>query len=97
MDKKIAGLLGAVAGIATIVSAQAATPSAAPAALSYADLLAPIPDAVEQLKAADAARAQPQNEQVAQYYNGYYGYGYTGYNSGYGFRRHHHHHHHHHH
>jgi hypothetical protein len=108
MDKKIAGLLGAVAGIATMASAEAATepgstPSTAPAASSYADLLAPIPNAVEQLKAADAARVQPQNEQVAQYYNngyngyGYNGYGYNGYNSGYGYPRYHHHHHHHHH
>jgi len=97
MDKKIAALLGAVAGVATIGSAQAATPSATPSqAATYADLLAPIPNAVDALKADDAAKTQDQGGfKLAQY--PYYGYGayYGGY--GYGYRRHHHHHHHHHH
>ncbi|HEY3910960.1 MAG TPA: hypothetical protein VGM07_13860 [Stellaceae bacterium] len=99
MDKKIAGMLGAVAGLATIGSAQAAinpapAPSAAPQPSSYADLLAPIPDAVAALKADDAARAQqPASKsadgfQVAQaYYYPPYSYPYYNY--------HHHHHHHH--
>ncbi|MBV8738948.1 MAG: hypothetical protein JO007_17160 [Alphaproteobacteria bacterium] len=74
MDKKIAGLLGAVAGLATISSTQAApepgaTPSEALQASSYADLLAPIPDPVAALEADNAARAQ--NLKLAQYY-GYY-------------------------
>jgi hypothetical protein len=96
MDKKIAGLLGAVAGLATMSAAQAAVnpapdASKALAASSYADLLAPIPDAVAQLEADNAARVQKPAEpiaddiQVAQYYP-YPPYAY-----------HHHHHHHHHH
>ncbi|HLY44624.1 MAG TPA: hypothetical protein VKQ73_03520 [Stellaceae bacterium] len=89
MDKRIAALLGAVAGLATLGSAQAATPapnaSEALQASSYADLLAPIADAGALLKADDAARSQaPQpGVKLAQYYGRYY--------------HHHHHHHHHHH
>ena len=95
MDKKIAGLLGAVAGLATISSAQAApepgpTPSEALQASSYADLLAPIPNPVAALEADNAARAQ--NLELAQYYN-YYPYSnYYSYPPPY---YHHHHHHHH--
>ncbi|MBV9967599.1 MAG: hypothetical protein JO008_18115, partial [Alphaproteobacteria bacterium] len=89
MDKKIAALLGAVAGLATMASAQASTGSAANQsetlkASSYADLLAPVGNASEALKADDAARAQnPEGGfRLAQwwYYRRY---------------RHHHHHHHH--
>jgi hypothetical protein len=62
MDKKIAGLLGAVAGLATIGTAQAAiNPAAVPDALqasSYADLLSPIAHPIALLKADEAARAQ---------------------------------------
>jgi hypothetical protein len=91
MDKKIAGLLGAVAGLATVSSAQAAispapNPSEALQASSYADLLAPIPNAVTLLKADDAARAQQPAAKAVddiQLAQGYY--------------HHHHHHHHHHH
>ena len=96
MDKKIAGLLGAVAGLATVSSAQASTGPAqnateGPQASSYADLLAPIPNAVELLKADNAARAQ--NIELAQwnYYYPYYSY------TPYPYRYYHHHHHHHHH
>ena len=89
MDKKIAALLGAVAGIATAASAQAAIEPATNApeaqASSYADLLKPVSNPVEALKADDAAREQ----QVAQYY--YYGYPPAPY-----YRRYYHHHHHHH-
>jgi hypothetical protein len=115
MDKNIAGLLGAVAGLATIGAAQAATePGANPSETlqpsSYADLLAPIPNAVEVLKADNAARAQ--NIKLAQYYNPYSGYSYppSGYysypyhygysyppNGYYSYPYYHHHHHHHHH
>jgi hypothetical protein len=96
MDKKLAGLLGAVAGLATVSSAQAATgpapnQSGALQASTYADLLAPISNAAALLKAEDEARAQQQAEvQLAQvYYTPYpypppYGY----------YHRHHHHHHH---
>lgn len=107
MDKNIAGLLGAVAGLATIGAAQAATePGANPSETlqpsSYADLLAPIPNAVEVLKADNAARAQ--NIKLAQYYNPYSGYSYPYYygysyppNGYYSYPYYHHHHHHHHH
>lgn len=95
MDTKIAGLLGAVAGLATMSTAQAAIapaldPSAAPPASSYADLLAPVPNAAAALQADDAARAQQStgNMELAQYYYNYSPYPYYYY--------HHHHHHHHH-
>ena len=95
MDKKIAALLGAVAGVATMGSAQAAmSPSndgvESLQASSYADLLAPVPNAVEALKADDAARAQEAaaEVQLAQYYP-------YPYPPPYYYYRHHHHHHHH--
>ncbi len=74
MDKKIAGLLGAVAGLASLGSAQAAVPATPPSAAasdvqSYADLLTPVPNAVEQLKADNAARLQAPTVQLAQYYH----------------------------
>ena len=84
MDKKIAGLLGAVAAVGALGTAQA---SAAPApsdvlkANSYADLLEPIPNAAKVLQALDE-QAPPEAKpkvQLAQWYH------------------HHHHHHHHHH
>jgi hypothetical protein len=86
MDKKIAGLLGAAAAIATISGAHASTqPQSQPTTtLSYRDLLEPVPDAVAALKADDvrlaetpAVSAKDAGLQVAQW--------------------HHHHHHHHHH
>jgi hypothetical protein len=82
MDKKIAGLLGAVAALGTFGSAEAA-PAPAPAdvlqANSYAELLEPIPNAGALLQAIDeqAPAKASQNVQLAQYYY------------------HHHHHHHH--
>src|SRR5579872_4419086 len=58
MDKKIAGLLGAAAALTTFNGAQAtpAQPPLAPAA-AYRDLLEPVPNAVEALKADDARLA----------------------------------------
>jgi len=58
MDKKIAGLLGAVAALSTMGAAQAAAPAQADAmqANSYADLLTPVPNAMQALVADDAAR-----------------------------------------
>jgi ABC-type nickel/cobalt efflux system permease component RcnA len=87
MEKKIAGLLGAVATLGAFNAAQAApTPSPAPSdvmrANSFADLLEPIPNAAALLQAVDeSAPAPPANEnmQLAQIYI-----------------EHHHHHHHHH-
>ena len=75
MDKKIAGLLGAVAAVATMGGAQASTgsvptPSDPLAAQSYADLLTPIPNATEAL-VADNARHDANSAdgvQLAQYY-----------------------------
>ena len=95
MDKKIAGLLGAVAAFGTLTTAQAATepapnPSDALKANSYADLLEPIPNAATILRTLDdQAQDVPQaaREKVAQYY--YHHHHHHGY-------YHHHHHHHHH-
>jgi len=90
MDKTITGLLSAVAGIATMA---VVTPTSAAAALkpatSYAELLGPIPDATEVLRATDAQRTeQPPSEfGGARVYDAEY----------YRSRHHHHHHHHHHH
>jgi G3E family GTPase len=84
MDKKIAGLLGAVAALGTLGAAQASptpSPSDALKANSYADLLEPIPNAAKILQALDEqapAKSADADVKVAQYY-------------------HHHHHHHHHH
>lgn len=83
MNKRIAGLLGGVAALATLNAAQAAAPAPGAttslAAQSYAELLEPVPNALPRLIADDAARAQlPARVQLAQYH-------------------HHHHHHHHHH
>ena len=95
MEKTTVGLLGVVAGLAAMGSAQAANaaapePSHVLQAASYADLLAPIPDAVAVMRADDAVRAQQPpaggEVQLADYdYNPYYP------------QYHHHHHHHHHH
>src|SRR5665213_4000624 len=76
MDKKIAGLLGAVAAVATMGGAQASTGSGPTssdplAAQSDADLLAPIPNATEAL-VADNARHDANSAdgvQLAQYYH----------------------------
>jgi len=85
MEKKIVGLLGAMAALGTLNAAQA-TPAPDPSevlrANSYADLLEPIPNAAALLRAVDEAKPAPSadaNVEVAQYYY------------------HHHHHHHHHH
>jgi hypothetical protein len=97
MGKKIAGLLGAVAGLATVGAAQAAPQPAQnlpQAPSSYADLLAPIANPVEALQADNAARAQAPEVELAQYY--YYGYRpYYNYRPYYYHHHRHHHHHHH--
>lgn len=97
MNKGIAGLAGALA-VSAVGPAQGAIPPSKPLsrADAYAKLLEPIQNAVEELKAADAARegaAQPEMpEQLAQYGGGY-GYPYY-YGGGYGYPYYHHHHHH---
>jgi hypothetical protein len=72
MDKKIAGLLGAVASLGAMNAAQA-TPAPSPApsdvlrANSFADLLEPIPNAAALLQAVDeSAPARSANVQLAQ-------------------------------
>jgi hypothetical protein len=85
MEKKIAGLLGAVATLGAFNAAEAApTPAPAPSdvlrANSFAELLRPIPNAASLLQAIDESAPVPSadgNVQLAQFY-------------------HHHHHHHHH-
>ena len=111
MDKKIAGLLGAVAGLATMSTAQAATspaPDSAEAlqASSYADLLAPISNPAAMLKADNAARekAAERLDEVelaqAYYYPSYSppppNYPYPYPYPAYNYHYHHHHHHHYH-
>lgn len=75
MDKITAGLLGAVAGLASMASAKAANLPGAPTealhASSYAELLTPIPNAVARLKADDAARAQAEIQPAADVYFSY--------------------------
>jgi hypothetical protein len=87
MEKKIAGLLGAMATLGAFSAAQAApTPAPAPTdvlrANSFADLLEPIPNAIALLQAVDESAPAPSadaNIHLAQIY----------------IERHHHHHHHH--
>jgi hypothetical protein len=87
MEKKIAGLLGAMAALGAFNATEAAPiPTPAPSdvlrANSFAELLEPIPNAATLLKAVDESRPSPsadENVQLAQFYH------------------HHHHHHHHHH
>ena len=86
MEKKIAGLLGAMATLGAFNAAQAAPmPNPAPTdvlrASSFADLLEPIPNAAALLRAVDESApgsSADENVQLAQFYY------------------HHHHHHHHH-
>src|ERR1700722_13983658 len=80
MERKTAGLLGALAGFTAMgaAGAQAASHPGAGASeplpiTSYADLLRPVPNAVELLKAHDAelleqARNAPARVENAQYY-----------------------------
>ncbi|MGZ5876968.1 MAG: hypothetical protein ACXWKP_33370 [Bradyrhizobium sp.] len=88
MEKKIAGLLGAMATLGAFNAAEAAPiPSPAPTdvlrANSFADLLEPIPNAAALLQAVDESKPAPsanENVQLTQFY----------------YHDHHHHHHHHH-
>ncbi len=97
MDKKIAGLLGAVAALGTMGGAQAAPmPTDTMQANSYADLLAPVPNAMAALQADNAARSRPSADeradgvQVAEYYHHHHHH----HRRVIIIRRHHHHHHH---
>ena len=111
MDKKIAGLLGAVATLGALNAAQAA-PNPAPTdvmrANSFADLLTPIPNASALLQAIDeSAPAKPADPNIQMAQLVVVGRGHHHHHH-HGFRRamprivvaphrHHHHHHHHHH
>jgi hypothetical protein len=112
MDKKIAGLLGAVAAVGALGTAQASTapaPTEVLKANSYADLLEPIPNAAKVLQALDeqAPPAAEPKVELAQWYHHHHHHHFyrRGYGYGYGPRvyvvprryYHHHHHHHHHH
>ncbi len=96
MDKTVVGLLGAVGALMTVTAGQAATQPASPQAVlqaaSYSDLLRPIPNALETLRALDAQAAEAPAAQMeeVQYYPQY---GYAP--SYYQYRYYHHHHHHH--
>src|ERR1700712_2997668 len=110
MDKKIAGILGAVATLGSFTAAEAG-PAPAPAdvlrANSYADLLERIPNAVALLQAVDESTpAQTtDNVQLAQFYHHHHHHSFYRHHHSYyprvvvvpRYRRHHHHHHHHHH
>jgi hypothetical protein len=70
MDKRIAGLLGAAAALATVGGANAATGAQGTAqspATGYRELLNPVPNAAAALKADDARReAEARNVKTAQ-------------------------------
>jgi hypothetical protein len=91
MDRKIAGVIGAVAALGTVGGANAAAAATNPAdvlkAESFADLLKPVPNATEALRAIDAAAPAPQpgGERVAQFYRHHHHH--------HAFYYHHHHHH----
>jgi hypothetical protein len=103
MDQKIVGIVGAIAGLATLDATQGAAtaapnPEGLTGARSFAELLDPIPNALAMLRAADAAaasRAQDEASQnpdvkLAQYY-------YHHHHHHHRYYRYYHHHHHHHH
>jgi hypothetical protein len=107
MEKKIAGLLGAMAALGAFNAAEAA-PIASPAPIdvlranSFADLLNPIPNAAALLQAVDESGPVPsanENIQLAQYHHHHHHHGWRRYGPVVvvpRYRRHHHHHHHHH-
>jgi hypothetical protein len=106
MDKRIAGLLGAAAALATVGGANAATEAQGTPqnpATGYRDLLNPVPNAVAALKADDARReAEARNVKTAQvsvqlgHHHHHHGVRIrVGHHHHHHVRRHHHHHHHH--
>ena len=108
MDKRIAGLLGAAAALATVGGANAATEvqgTPQNPASAYRELLNPVPNAVAALKADDARRdAEARNVKTAQVSVQFGHHHHHHHHHGYRPRviivpphRHHHHHHHHHH
>jgi hypothetical protein len=105
MEKKIAGLLGAVAALSTMTAAQGAPTSVSTTdplrANSYSDLLEPIPNAAAVLKVVDerepaAAEANIQLAQYHHHHHHHHSHWQRGPRIVIGRHRHHHHHHHHH-
>ena len=110
MDKKIAGLAGAITSLASMHAAEASLAQNVAEIVSprsYAELLQPIPNAAALLKAvdaADAARTEAEakrnvNVRLAQYWDYYYPHHHHHHHHNYYYQRpyyHHHHHHHHH-
>jgi hypothetical protein len=107
MDKKIAGLAGAITSLASMQAAEASPAKNVTEIVnprSYAELLQPIPNAAALLKAVDAvdaARAEAEakqkpNMRLAQYWD-YYPHHHHHHHHSYYYRRPYHHHHHHHH
>ena len=108
MEKKIAGLLGAMATLGAFNAAQAA-PTPAPSdvlrANSFAELLEPIPNAAALLQAVDESgpvSSGSDNIQLVQYYHHHHHHHHHNAWRRYGpvvvvprYRHHHHHHHHH--
>ena len=105
MDKKVLGLATAVAALTPIGAAQA-LPASTPDTLqaqSFAELLAPIPNAVETLKASDAVLterdANAAKVELAQYYYHHHHHHHRFFRPFFrhhhNYRRFHHHHHHH--
>jgi hypothetical protein len=104
MDKTLAALLGAVGTLAAVGPAHAAAqpidqPVEAPAnladilhAASYADLLRPIPNAVEQLRALEQAELARPSDTARMLYEVQYHHHHHHHHHRY-VRRHHHHHH----
>jgi hypothetical protein len=93
MERKVAGLVGAIATLGVVNAAQAA-PAPEPAqilnASSFADLLKPVPNAMAALRAVDdAAPARPAADgvQLVRHHHHHHHHRMR--------RRHHHHHHHH--
>jgi hypothetical protein len=106
MERKIAGLLGAMATLGAVNAAQAVpapstTPSDTLRANSFAELLEPIPNAAALLKAVDESQPNPSagaNVQLAQYYHHHHHHHHHNFYRRYyapRYRHHHHHHHHH--
>jgi hypothetical protein len=106
MDKRIAGLLGAAAALATVGGANAATEAQGTSqnpATAYRELLNPVPNATAALKADDARRdAEARNVKTAQvsvqfghHHHHHHGVRIrVGHHHHHHFRHHHHHHHH---
>jgi hypothetical protein len=101
MDKKIAGLVGAVSALATTTAVEAVRAQNVTEVLnprSYAELLQPIPNAVALLMAGDAmnaARAKAEAERDPNEILAQYGYHHHHHHHRWYYRHHHHHHRHH--